>query len=87
MGTSLVQAEQTTVFTIESVYADARAQIESLRASAGVSMTYYDILLQTTSPDDIMSTLDSTSSLQSDRGRFDKAISSTMTRIHRYADA
>ncbi|KAL8796201.1 MAG: hypothetical protein Q9195_001535 [Heterodermia aff. obscurata] len=88
MGTSPGQAEQTaTAFTVESVYADARAQIERMRASAGVSAKYYDILLHTTSPDDIVSNGDRTSSLQSDSGRFDKVVGSTVTRIHRYADA
>lgn len=87
-GTSLDQAEQsTTAFTVESVYADALAHIESLRASAGISAKHYDILLQTTSPDDIISNVDNASSLQRDSGRFGKAVGSTMTRIHRYADA
>ena len=87
MGTSLDQAEQqTTAFTVESVYADARSQIERLRASAGASTKYYDILLQTTSPDDLISNLDSTSSLQSNSGRFDKVVGSIVTKVNRYAD-
>ena len=88
ISTSFDQAEQrTTAFTVESVYADARAQIERLRASAGASTRYFDILLQTTSPDDIISTSHSASSLQNKSGRFEKVVGSTMTRIHRYTDA
>ena len=88
VGTSLHQPERsTTAFTVESVYADALAHIEHLRASAGLSSKYYDILLQTTSPDEIISNVDNASSLQRDGGRFGKAVGSTMTRIHRYADA
>lgn len=82
------QAEHPTqTFTLESVCADALRNFESLHVSGRLSKKYYDVLLRTTSPDELIINVGNSSGLQKDEGRFEKVVDSTVARINRYADA
>jgi len=74
-------------FSLESVYADASKQIESLHVSGRLSKEYYDVLLRTTNPDDLITNVSNSSRLQDGGGYFQKVVDSTVARINRYADA
>lgn len=74
-------------FTLESVYADALKQIESLHVSGRLSNEYYDVLLRTTNPDDLVTRVSNSSGLQDDDRCFEKVVHSTVAKINRYADA
>jgi hypothetical protein len=82
------QAEHSAqTFTLESVYADALKRIESLHVSGRLSKEYYDVLLRTTNPDDLITNVGNSSGLHNGGGRFEKVVDSTMASLNRYADA
>jgi len=74
-------------FTLESVYADALKEIESLHVSGRLSKEYYDVLLRTTNPSDLITNVGNSSRLQNGGGHFEKIVKPTVARLNRYAKA
>ena len=78
-------------YTIDSIYKDALAQLDTTQGFGQLPAKYHEILTSTKIADDLLSCLDLTdnSSTQNtaSKGKLKKATASTVARLRRYSDA